>query len=355
MGIKNLTKFLRTKYPSIFTPIHISTFYGKKIAIDTSLFMCKYKASSCTSNGWLESFISLIMCLRTNNVHCVFVFDSSSPIEKNEEQQKRMLKREKLKTDIKTLETDIMQFKTSRTISQFLQEKMDKYMTKNPQLKRILVTRVNKQTPFSINVMEELLQKKKQQQITIHTNDYQTLRLLLDIMGVPYLHALIEAETMCSDLCKRNVVDAVLTDDSDVFAYENPFLVTKLNIMTGMCELIFYEDILESMQLSRSQFLDFCIMCGTDYNTNIPNVGPSKSYQMIVQYGSIEDLNIDISCLRHERTRQLFTEYQISTITYIPFCKPPKSEQIHEFIYKQKLSNKLIMYVQMYFTPIQFI
>jgi len=58
MGIKSLHKFLRNKCPEIYKTIHLSELAYKKVAVDVSLFMFKYKAIS--GDKWLHSFINLM-------------------------------------------------------------------------------------------------------------------------------------------------------------------------------------------------------------------------------------------------------------------------------------------------------
>ena len=87
MGIKNLNTFLRDICPDIFVPTHLSQFAYKKVAIDISLYMHKYKA--CCGDRWLSAFINLIASLRRNELHCVFIFDGKAPIEKDREHVKR--------------------------------------------------------------------------------------------------------------------------------------------------------------------------------------------------------------------------------------------------------------------------
>ena len=83
MGIKNLNVFLRKNCPKVFEEIHISEYAYKKVAIDTSLFLCKYKA--IYGEKWLVAFINLVSILRKNEIHCVFIYDNGSPPEKEEE------------------------------------------------------------------------------------------------------------------------------------------------------------------------------------------------------------------------------------------------------------------------------
>ena len=44
MGIKNLNNLLRKKCPHVFVETHLSEYAFKKLAVDVSLFMCKFKA-----------------------------------------------------------------------------------------------------------------------------------------------------------------------------------------------------------------------------------------------------------------------------------------------------------------------
>ena len=83
MGIHNLNKFLRTKCPHVFKDIHISEFAYKKVAIDITLFLCKFKA--VCGEKWVSAFINLVSSLRRNEIHCVFIFDNGAPIEKTTE------------------------------------------------------------------------------------------------------------------------------------------------------------------------------------------------------------------------------------------------------------------------------
>ena len=109
MGIKsNFLSFLKTKSPQSFELIHLSEYAFKKVAIDVSLYMHKFKAVSGSS--WLISFLNLVACLRKNEVHCVFVYDSKAPDEKLKEQQRRRETRVKQGDRVKELENDMLSF-----------------------------------------------------------------------------------------------------------------------------------------------------------------------------------------------------------------------------------------------------
>ena len=71
MGIKQLNKFLRNNCPDIFEQVHISEYSYKKVSVDVSLYLCKFK--SIAGDRWLSMFLNLVACLRKNEVHCVMI------------------------------------------------------------------------------------------------------------------------------------------------------------------------------------------------------------------------------------------------------------------------------------------
>jgi intein/homing endonuclease len=145
----------------------------------------------------------------------------------------------------------------------------------------------------------------------------------------------------CSDLCKRGLVDGVLSEDTDVLAYAAPIFLSKININNGTCIRIKYDHLLSELELKCNEFLDLCIMCGTDYNKNIPRVGPEKSYKYIQKHSTIEEIGeknpeLDTSILNHVRGRELFREYEQKNIT-IPYCGSPDFQLLTEFVFKHNI------------------
>jgi 5'-3' exonuclease len=191
---------------------------------------------------------------------------------------------------------------------------------------------------IDIDIIKCKIEKMKRYIFSITPADYELTKILLTTMSIPWVVAPMEAETLCSDLCIKNKVDAVLSEDSDVFAYGNPVTIIYMNIFDETCIIIKYTDILRSLELSNDSFLDFCIMCGSDYNMNIPKIGIERSYSYITQYKSIENFEkyteIDISNLKLNIVRN----YNLPDII-VPCCLTPNYEMLKEFMIKYKISN----------------
>lgn len=122
MGIKNLTKFLRTRYPQLFKIVKLSNFKNMKIAIDISIYICRFKISH--GKRWLDAFIKMIICLRKNNINCLFVYDGGFPVEKNIEHAKRKISRQRNIERINILENDLREYINSGIVTNNLEKVM---------------------------------------------------------------------------------------------------------------------------------------------------------------------------------------------------------------------------------------
>lgn len=345
MGIKSLSKFLKDKFPELFEYIHISEYAYKRIAIDISLYVFTYKRAFTppktvdshtlisTDSSWLGAFIKLIAVLRENEVHCVFVFDGKATSDKDLEKQKRQSSHDKLKDKFHDLVDALDVYYASGEISQVLIDFQNK--------KKIPTARfLGPSNSVNIKAIEANVEQLKKQLVKITQADFALTKKLFDILDVPYFEAPVEAETTCADLCKRGIVEAVLSEDTDVLAYGAPVFLTKINTTEQAFMRIRYDHVLEKFGLTESQFLDFCIMCGTDYNDNIYRVGPNKAYSLIQEHKSIEGIRdntkYDITVLKHNRVRELFTRYQ-KVEWDIPYCGQPDFNKLVELIEQKRL------------------
>jgi 5'-3' exonuclease len=342
MGIKCLSKFLRDKYPNVFEEIHISEYAYKKVAIDISLYLCKFK-TVCGIN-WISAFINLVTCLRKNDVHCVFIYDTSSPIEKSDEKAKRREQNEKSDEKVYQLEEALEHYYKTNQVQNILIELDNKRKIKTPP-KILNNNKNNEEKKINIKLIEQEILRLRQQVLHITPEDFELTKKLFDILNVPYYDAPMEAETTCSDLCKRDIVDAVLSEDTDVLAYGTPTFLCKIDTTENKCLRVNKTNLLNELGLTYEEFLDFCIMCGTDYNKNIFKIGPDKAYKLIKQYSTIENINkntqIDISILNHIRVRDIFTNYQILNIKQIPYCGCPYFDDLQLLINKNNLNINL--------------
>ena len=322
MGIAHLYEILRKKCPQVFQPVHISQFQYEKVAVDFSLYLFKYM-TIFGEEGWLNAMITLISCLKRNRVHAVMVFDGVAPEEKQKERQERKEKKEKLEHKIDSLEQALTVFEISGDVNDLLKEFMAKRDTTSTKRRLLLKTcSTDKEEPkpnFTTDEARDAIDKIKKQNVKLSSDHFALAKRVFDLLGIPYIQAPGEGESLCSDLCRRGEVKAVLTEDSDVLAYGSPMLLTKLNTSDDTCVLLRFDDVIDGMGLTQDEFLDFCIMCSCDYNSNIPGIGPEKSLKLIQSHKSIDNFpeSIDVKCLNHVRVREIFT-------SFLPFSEAVK-------------------------------
>ena len=327
MGIKGLHTLLKKHAPDVYQPTHLATFAYKRVAIDISLYLYKYKAIA--GSKWIDSFLYLICSLRQNNIHCVFVYDNIAPVEKKQEQQRRKDNRERQAERILTLEEELAAYRRDGTVGEQMREIC---------IKEGVVSLLRKDmVRIDIGLIQARLTTMKQQMISITEGDIQLTQQLFDCLMIPYLLAPSEAEAYCSYLSIHGIVDGVLSEDTDVMAYGCPLFLTKIDTRNNTAVCIYHHDILEQLNLSAASFLDLCILLGTDYNTNIPSIGPEKSLVLINKHGTIEEIlsthpKLDAS-FSYARTRTLFSipEKDKMPIQHLSYCGIPDFDKVATF------------------------
>lgn len=353
MGIKSLNDFMRKKCPDVYVDVHISQFRNKKIAIDTSLYMYHYKALA--GDNWLNSFLRMILCMRENNVHPIFIYDNGCPKEKLREREKRRESKEKEQERIINIELALEKYEMYNTVDQILIDFQNKRRIKP-------VGFLSSNNTINIPEIQNALDKMKSRMFEVTQEDFDKTKELFDSFNIPYMDAYVEAETMCSDLCKQGKVDAVLSEDTDILAYGCPVFLSKFNAYSGECVSIKIDDVLEQLELTYEQFLDFCIMCGTDYNDNIKGIGPMNSYRLIQEHKNIDNLGDEnksgkdkknICELNHIRVRELFLDYKRYDGD-IPYCDMINYDDIQKFMIKNNFYIDTDNVRQMYINKIVF-
>jgi 5'-3' exonuclease len=220
------------------------------------------------------------------------VFDGTAPIEKHAERLTRHQRREAVRERIRMLELDLDTFKQTNVLSDDL-KRIDNKVRKLHQL------HVNE------HMLREHINRMKLQVSSVSADDFATVRTILDAFGIQYIFAESEAEFMCAAMARHGVVDAVMTRDTDAIACLAPTIIT--NVSSAYFHVVSLDKILSYLDMTPETFQDLCIMCGTDFNQNIPRIGPARSYDLL--YKRIEFIPPDINtdCLKYQRTREIFS------------------------------------------------
>lgn len=339
MGVKGLLQFLRKKYPSCIYRMPLDVFHGKRIAIDTSVYLYNFiSRHNRNQTNWIDLFIELVLYFRVKNIDIVFVFDGKAPKEKLETKEKRNQQKNKIYEKIKRIEYYIERLETCQE-----NEKTDAVLSNDDiteistLVKQVVDTIQCQDIDNLLSTLKSSYYRLKGQCIHITQEHYTIAKSLFDGLGVNYIQAPDEAERYCAFLCNCDHVQAVLTIDSDILVYQTPVFINGTQINEEDVEIICYADVLKEMEFTPEQFRDFCIMCGTDYNDNIPKVGNVKSFDTIQKYKRIEHIPFETDILHYKRTRQLFTIDDLE-----------QNDELYKTIYhKKKIDTDLLSTILM--------
>lgn len=349
MGIKNMSQFLK-KY-DVMETLHISSLKYTKLGIDTPLYLFKFKGiTDPSSNDWLGCFATFVAFLRKHDIHPIFIFEGKAPPEKAPIQEERKQQRQKVTDKTTTLEEDLNKYESDGTISKLLLETMEKLKHKNNKSLLTKKTLIKSKLFINVDIIRDEIKRRKQFDITITVEDINHLKELFNLMGVNWIQSKGEAETDCVSLFYDDVIDYILSEDTDVLAYFNPKnedkelkVITNLNTGNLTFTQISKTRLLETLNLTSFSFRDFCIMCGTDYNKNIPRVGIETSYKFINKYYKIEHVPIDATILNYVRGREMFTVKSNPKLhSSVKWCRLPDvnfMDNLNVFMFTFNLKN----------------
>ena len=125
--------------------------------------------------------------------------------------------------------------------------------------------------------------------VTITKKQFNECKKILDIMGIPYIQAEGEADIVCSNLVKKKIAYATLSEDVDILTFGCNNLIKN---MKRKNEIIQYnlECILKELKINYIEFINLCILLGCDYLPTIKGIGYKTAYKLILEYRSIEEI-----------------------------------------------------------------
>ena len=253
MGIKNLTSFLQEHCPTGIREINLKDFTGKKTAIDTSIFLYKFKYKA---NRLIPKFLEQINRLRLNDITPIYIFDGVPPEEKYDVIVSRQNKLKEKKDNIETLKKEI---DATTDIEHKNKLKSDLYKLDN---KLIHVTK----------------------------EDIRQVKYLFDLLNIKYIQAEGESDLLCSKLCSSGKVDFVISEDMDLLTSGTNLLMRDFNIYNNKATIYDLNEIITKLNISYEKFVELCIMLGCDYLKRPNGMGPKKSFKLINECASIDNI-----------------------------------------------------------------
>ncbi|OLS28120.1 MAG: Flap endonuclease 1 [Candidatus Heimdallarchaeota archaeon LC_3] len=173
--------------------------------------------------------------------------------------------------------------------------------------KRELAKRAEKkrraEEEYKIAMEKEDFDKAKkfaQQMISIDEQIVDDSKKLLDLLGIPYVTAIHDAEAQLAVMAQQGLIDAVASQDYDTFLFGAPLVLRNVTVSrtrmirgqlkTVIPEKIYLEKALNELRISRTQLINLGLLVGTDFNDKIPKVGIKTGLKLVKQFPEWNDL-----------------------------------------------------------------
>lgn len=114
---------------------------------------------------------------------------------------------------------------------------------------------------------------------------------LLQILGIPYLQAPMEAEAQCAFLNMQNVVHGVITEDSDVFLFGGKSVYRQLFSEGKFAEVYESCDVEKNLGLTREHLIRLAYLLGSDYTPGVRGVGVVNAMEILEAFRGSEGLS----------------------------------------------------------------
>ena len=225
MGIYKLNTFLKYYCPNSIKEQDISELKNKKIAVDISVYLYRFKKL----NKMIIELFNLCSMFREYNIHPIFIYDGITPENKKESVKHRKKVRKQYKKEYNEL------LKTS---------KLD-------------------EDHISLNKRKKYLES---QLVKLKNIDFENSKQLLNLYGMNYIVANGEADELCAYLSRFNYVDAIMSDDTDMFAYGCKTILRYTSIINKTVISCNIHDIYKELDVTEAQFRWLCSISSNDYH-----------------------------------------------------------------------------------------
>ena len=310
MGIRGLNTFIKKVCPDCITTNKIYKYSGKTFGIDASILLYKYRHianvdESCI-NSHIVGFLNRIKYYINNKITPVFIFDGVPPQEKQITLKKR------------------------QTIKRKIYEKIE------------ILQELNPETENEQKEIDKEIFNLSRQIINVTKTHITEVKILLDLLGINYFDAPDEAEKYCVFLQKQNIIDYIVTDDTDIFTFGGVNII-KSSIKNDIVETNI-KMFLDKIEYSNEKFIDFCILSGCDYLPYIPSLAINTVFTLFKKHNSIEDIinlnkyNIPGEYKNINNIRLIFSTFNYEDVS--PLTKKRiNKEELKTFLESMKIKN----------------
>ncbi|GMH40145.1 hypothetical protein BSKO_08049 [Bryopsis sp. KO-2023] len=128
--------------------------------------------------------------------------------------------------------------------------------------------------------------EEQQKRLTRHAETptpqmYAECQELLQMFGLPYIIAPMEAEAQCAFLNGAGLVDGVVTEDNDVFLFGGRMVYKNLFENKKYVEEYNMQDIESELGLDQQRLIQMAMLLGSDYTEGISGIGIVNATEVV--------------------------------------------------------------------------
>ena len=223
--------FIKTRVPQARKSLRITEHTGETWGVDCSCLLYRARGVSLSA---LTVIAGLVVRLRKANIKPIFIFDGKTPAAKADLVDKRRVARVAAQKEIEEIRTEL----TDKSIDHTELEKAD---------------------------LEQRCASLQKKAPTVSTGERDEIKTFLYAAGILFITAWEEADDVLAYLCRTGEIQAVISADMDMLARGVPNLIVPETDDATVLTEISLNLLLTGLGLSYRQFVDACMLMGSDY------------------------------------------------------------------------------------------
>lgn len=312
MGVSGgINGLLNKRAPECKEPLNPTELSNQTVSVDAmgAIYSSITSAHNQTQNGHINGIFNKCMECIVKKIHTIWVFDGAPPCIK----RGTIAKRKQNKADAKA--------------------KLDSLPVNNRNTKKR--SRLKKQT------------------CSVTSEQVKDIQDLLDLLGIPNFQIngplKVDAEALCSAFSKY-----VISNDWDTLLFKGNIMLK--DFWTNNPIKITLKTLLEKLDLTLAQYIDLCIILGTDYCDPIHGLNATSAYDLYYNFKNLENFVNHLKEVNDERLEynmpekylipdhfliraNVAKEYFLTTLVLDPedpainiMWKKPNQEKLIEFL-----------------------
>ncbi|KAL8159752.1 hypothetical protein V2J09_001289 [Rumex salicifolius] len=129
--------------------------------------------------------------------------------------------------------------------------------------------------------LEDEQRKLERNAASVNSEMFVECQELLQMFGLPYIIAPMEAEAQCAYMELEGLVEGVVTDDSDVFLFGARSVYKNIFDDRKYVETYLMKDIENELGLSREKLIRIAMLLGSDYTEGISGIGIVNAIEVV--------------------------------------------------------------------------